>query len=70
MEASHKFYDVIKSKAGISTKEAEEVLKKQKKESDRIMKESLFARIFMGKISEIYSKQIKDSDGDKGLIKE
>ena len=70
LEASHKFYDVIKSKAGISTKEAEEVLKKQKKESDRIMKESLFARIFMGKISEIYSKQIKDSDGDKGLIKE
>lgn len=73
MEASHKFYEVIKNKAGISTKEAEELLRKQKKESDRIFKESLFAKILMGKISEIYFKQTKEKqhpDEDRKLIKE
>lgn len=72
IEASHKYYDVIKNKAGISTKEAEELLRKQKKESDRIIKESLFAEILMGKISEIYFESTKEKqhcDNDKKLIK-
>ena len=57
VETLHKFYDVLKTKAGISNKKADELLKKQKEEADRIFKETLFAGAFMDKIYEIYFKK-------------
>jgi len=59
IDSSHNFYDAIKTKAGVTNKEAEELLAKQKKESDQIFKALLFADILMDRLSDIFTKRKK-----------